>query len=268
MMRLDRDRGCLRIDGATLQGLLARILHFPAPTAPQPDESGLFDAEEAERAGILDHGRPAEGITPLFETIAVPWAAIRLTVLGLGEDRSHRLWLGPRTAVLVVHLGGGEYDLGGVPLTGVPATLARLARLGPREGHALERSLEAPTEALAGILRSGDPHAVDSLLPLLPASAFLDALRAGRWRTLAVEAEWAPGLFPSGSDLVAERLILSDTAAGVVEIEIGPETSRLRPVTPTEVWPRLIRLAQPPPGVDADGDYARSSAEPIPFEFG
>ena len=256
MIRRDRDRGCIRLDAATLEDLVDQLMSVADISTGTRNERLQ---SESERAGLLRNGRLADDVLPLFQTVAAPWAVCRLTVMGLGRARTHQSWLAPQTGVLVRDLGEGEYDLCGLGLAAVPSVVARLARLSPRRHRLAGPPMTLPTEVFAGVLSSGEPHAGGPLATALPPSALREAVAAGQWRTVTVEAEWAPGLFTEPLGPVRERLVLLDTDAGWSEIELAPKTTMLRPVAPSEVWPRLIAMAQLPPRVDLDGAYARAT---------
>lgn len=259
MLRFEPDAGRLRLGGHHLEALL-RGLQSPFATDPSElDEAAVqtLDAawQELIEAQVVDTaGQPADVIEDWATALLRPWLVVQLEAIGPAGSEAHQLWVGPGSGLVAAQVGDGWYDLIPVSPTGVPAALARLCRLGPRD-PLTERSHRVGEEVFSRLFDEAGPTGAGALAAALDPAwpSIADRLRAGDWRIVQLHTGWAPGLFPTPeqADAAGQALMFLDTTAGCLTIVPGDPVD-LQAVTPTDLWDILIGITLPPASL-ADG---------------
>nr|WP_300149994.1 hypothetical protein [Propionicimonas sp.] len=269
MMLVELSTGRLRLGGHHLDALLRGL---GSPFAPVDAESGPAAAEldaawtELVDAGVVTTaGQPAEAFAGTFATLAAPWLAVQVGLVGAGGENAHQVWAGPTQGVAAAHVRDGWYDLIPIGPGGVPAAVARLCSLGPRPRVAEGEALVAADvlDAFVSARDTGpDGAAASRFLPRLDRwPAVAAAVRAGDWRIVQVSADWAPGLFAGAEEAAASSmsLLLLDTPGGLLLLVPGAEDVMLQAATPTDVWQLLVSITRPPADLVLDSPFALAS---------
>lgn len=250
MLTVDFAAGTLRLGGHHLDALLRGLSSpfGPDPATLDPAASVVLDQawDELLDAGVIGpQGQPAEAFEARFSALVVPWLTVQLDIFGPVGSDAHRVWVGPTAGCAAAHVSDGWYDLLPVAPAGVPAALARLGRLGPRD-HAVGEGKAIPTQALDELYTPGGAAALADALSGWPEIAA--QIRVANWRILQVETAWAPGLFATSSEAKAANmaLLLVDTTAGCLGLEPAGAEVGLTALSPTDVWQVLIGMTQPP----------------------
>lgn len=121
---LDPTTARLRLDAGSFETLVAACV-----------EEGVASSGEAaalRAAGVLDGSGPHRVLRPALGAVLAPACQLRMTVDGRSTSAVHQGWVSPTVAALLLDVGGGAYDFLAVPPDFLPASLARVARLGPR----------------------------------------------------------------------------------------------------------------------------------------
>lgn len=270
MMLVELDTGRLRLGGHHLEALLRGLgsPFAPADAERDADATAVLDAAWTELvdAGVVTTaGQPAEAFAGSFATLAAPWLAVQVGLVGSAGENAHQVWAGPTQGGAAAHVRDGWYDLIPVGPGGVPAAVVRLGSLGPRP-HVADGEARVAADVLDTFVSARDvgPDGVAtsrflSHLDRWPAVAA--AVRAGDWRIVHVSADWAPGLFAEAeqADAAARSLLLLDTPGGILLLVPGAEDVALQAASPTDVWQLLASITRPPADLMLDSPFALAS---------
>lgn len=265
MIRLDTEGGGVRLGGHHLDALLRGLgSPFAADPAELDADAGVaLDRAWVElvAANVVDPaGRPTAAVAGWCEALVAPWLVAQVQVIGPVGSEAHQVWTGPDRGVAAAHVGDGWYDLIPIAAAGIPATLVRLARLGPRL-HPAHAVIGVPNEVLTGLIDEDGPSGQDGLAAVLERTwpAVATQVRDENWRIVQIETAWAPELFAGmeQADAAGRALMVLDTIEGYLTIVPG-EATEVQSITPTDLWEILIGMTLPPADLDLP-----TPAEPV-----
>jgi hypothetical protein len=179
------------------------------------------------------------GVGEALEAVRAPLAVVNIDVSSPAVHQTHRAWVDPEAAALLLAVHGDERQLLAAPPALLASGLARVLRIGPRRVGA-----RAPQPAEPDVLAD-----LYSETEILRRSAF-DALAAGgavhrspdggtAGSGVAADFAWSIGLSSAGED---RWLSAVDGPDGIWLVAGDEHAPRLEPVTATEVWRRLTTL--------------------------
>jgi hypothetical protein len=174
------------------------------------------------------------GVGEALEAVRAPLAVINVDVTSRAVHQTHRAWVDPEAAALLLAVHGDERQLLAAPPALLASGLARVLRIGPRRVGA-----RAPRPAEPEVLAD-----LYSETEILRHSAF-DALAAGGAAAdgtaggVAADLAWSIGLSSAGED---RWLSAVDGPDGLWLVTGDEHAPRLEPVTATDVWRRLTTL--------------------------
>lgn len=238
MIEHEPGSGRLRLDGATFAGLFGQ--------GPRAGSSAL-EAEVRAAAILTADGRPTADLRITFEPVRRPLCTLRISVAGAVSVQNHQAWLGESGAAVLLDLGQDRFDFMPMPPDHVPATAARVIRLGPRK--AADRSPIAM-----------DAHVMDDVWAAEEEvrGAALDEA-GGRTDRLAFLAEmtWPEDPHAGRSKLTGRSVCGLGGPEGwwLARAEDSGDWT-LMPTTPTVLWQLLIAL------LPTDAEMSRAASPP------
>lgn len=160
------------------------------------------------------------GVGEALEAVRAPLAVINVDVTSPAVHQTHRVWVDPEAAALLLTVHGDERQLLAAPPALLASGLARVLRIGPRRVGA----------------RAPRPVEPDVLADLYSET---EILRRSAFDALAADLAWSIGLSSAGED---RWLSAVDGPDGLWLVAGDEHAPRLEPVTATEVWRRLTTL--------------------------
>ncbi len=183
-------------------------------------------------AGVIDQGHLHTSLVPALGAALEP--VITLAV-EQSDDEGVRIdgtgWVGPAGGAFLLDAPDELRELVVVHPAMLPATLARIVALGPRERGAT--SPRRHSDAAMGALLSADTRARRAAVNEAGGDSLSDLID-GPWNHWSIRAQWPP----DGQ----HGLAVLDTVQQMWLIERSAGMSLLRPTDPTEVWRLLIRI--------------------------
>lgn len=228
--------GRLRLDRQSFE-TLAR---WAAGTEdPGPEMAALREA------GVIEQDRLHPALAAALAAVTDPICRLRVRLVDHdGREVTGVGWITPDAAALLLDLPAGLAELVSVDPTFLPASLARIVRLGPRPRlPAGTPEMELPARRLAALMaidparrrQAREALAADSEQQAHPLVA---SLLTAPWTVWGIDVSWsAKGDAPRG-----RALRVADIDAGMLRIESTAGTATLMPTTPTELWRRLTLL--------------------------
>jgi len=188
-----------------------------------------MDDEGFEALAAAAHGIPgpdlapflaAPGVRQALTAVTSPLVQVRLDTAGTVSAQSHRMWVDLDAAALLLAVSAGERQLLWTPPQYLPAALAKIVDLGPRQVGPRDARLVEP-DVLEDLFAAND---------MRRRSAFTVAEVDVAW-TLAVT--WDAG----------ERLMsVVDGDGGLFVVEVVGDSWQLRPVSATFLWRRFTSM--------------------------
>lgn len=236
----DPETGRLRLSAGAFQALVDSLLAPGAPVAAS-------DRDALVAAGVLTDAGPHEVLIPGLFAISSPAIQVRVWLTGGFGDQMHQGWLIPEVAAMLLAVHGATYDFVTLMPEHVPAAIATVTRLGPRQQWGVQGSLREMVVARAVIdsMLSEDVETRQAGAARLAQHAASDAsemsatLRAGAWRAWHAETLWSP----AEGRVDGQSLVVVDTDSGLMQaVPRDEDAVLLQPVTPTGVWRTVLRL--------------------------